>query len=124
MPLSSLRDWRLLPLPNVLAVWEREIAMARALRIRVAKRGRVTLPEALRDRYGIREGDDLSLLDLGGIFVLNPAPSRVDELADRISEVLQQEGESLESMLHALHEDRSRALQGQNSSTKGLTQGA
>ena len=84
--------------------------MERTLRIRVAKRGTVTLPKALRDRYGIREGDDLSLLDLGGIFVLNPARSRVDELADRISEALQQEGESLESMLQTLREERDRVF--------------
>ena len=42
--------------------------MEGTVRIRVAKRGTVTLPKALRDRYGIREGDDLSLLDLGGVF--------------------------------------------------------
>lgn len=77
--------------------------------IQVAKRGTITLPKPLRDRYNIQEGDGLTLLDLGGAFVLTPARSEIDALADRIRRELEAKGETLESMLQALQEERSRA---------------
>jgi len=76
--------------------------------LQVAQRGVVTLPKALRDTYRIREGDQLTLLDLGGVFVLSTRKSEIDNLADQIKEVLVEEGESLESMLIALREARER----------------
>ena len=79
------------------------------LSIQVAKRGTITLPKLLRDRYNIREGDDLTLLDLGGTFVITPVRSEIDALADRVREALQAQGETLESMLHTLREERDRA---------------
>jgi len=52
--------------------------MENVLRVRVAKRGTVTLPKSLRERYHIRGGDRLTLLDLGGGFVLTPGRSQID----------------------------------------------
>ena len=40
------------------------------------------------------------------MFVLNPQPSNVDALADRIADELAGRGETLESMLQALREMR------------------
>jgi AbrB family looped-hinge helix DNA binding protein len=82
--------------------------MQNIVRIRVAKRGTVTLPKSLRERYHIREGDGLTLLDLGGVFVLTTGRSQIDDRADRIAEALQKRGESLESMLRILREQRDR----------------
>jgi len=48
----------------------------------------------------------LTLLDLDGVFVLSRQPSQVDALADRIAEGLTGRGETLASMLQALHEVR------------------
>jgi AbrB family looped-hinge helix DNA binding protein len=84
--------------------------MEDVLAIKVAKRGTITLPKSLRDRYEIKEGDGLTLLDLGGVFVLSRAPSQVDELADRIGDALRERGETLESMLAVLREERDRAF--------------
>jgi AbrB family looped-hinge helix DNA binding protein len=78
------------------------------MRLQVAQRGLITLPKALRQAYGIRPGDELTLLDLGGVFLLTPKPSQVDALADRIAAELRSKGETLESMLQALHEERER----------------
>jgi AbrB family looped-hinge helix DNA binding protein len=74
--------------------------------IQVSQRGLVTLPKSLRENYHIREGDQLSLLDLGGIFVLSLRRSEIDGLADQIQSALVEKGESLESMLLALREAR------------------
>lgn len=76
--------------------------------LRVGHRGLITIPKALREAYGIQPGDAVTFLDLGGIFVLSPKPSEIDKLVDQISAELQAEGETLESMLHALREERDR----------------
>ena len=76
--------------------------------IQLAQRGVIVLPKSLREYYGLRAGDQLTLLDLGGVFVLSPRRSELDTLADRITQELTDQGESLESMLNALREERER----------------
>ncbi len=82
--------------------------MSYPLMVRVAKRGVLTLPKSLRETYDLKTGDTLSLIDLGGVFVLSPRRSDVDVLADRVTQELTRSGESLESMLQALREERER----------------
>ena len=94
--------------------------MKDVLTIRVAKRGTITLPKALRDQYQIKEGDSLTLLDLDGVFVLARGRSKVDELADKIGDALRKEGESLESMLAVLREERERVIAEQYPEAKDL----
>ena len=84
--------------------------MEDTLSIQVAKRGVITLPKPIRERYGIQEGDDLTLLDLGGTFVLSRTRSQIDDLADRISGLLQERGETIESVLQTLREERDRVF--------------
>ncbi|RKY00067.1 hypothetical protein DRP77_12175 [Candidatus Poribacteria bacterium] len=79
-----------------------------ALTVKVSQRGIITLPKKLRDAYRIRPGEMLTLIDLGGVFVLTPCRLQVDLLADKIVAQLQKRGESLESMLKALREERDR----------------
>ena len=80
--------------------------MLNPINVQVARRGLVTLPKALRDAYRIQEGDQLTLLDLGGVFVLSPRHSEIDTLADTLSTALIEKGESLESILQSLREVR------------------
>lgn len=80
--------------------------MSDTITIQVSQRGLVTLPKALRETYHIQDGDQLTLLDLGGVFVLSRRRSEIDGLADQISTALVEKGESLESMLQALREAR------------------
>jgi AbrB family looped-hinge helix DNA binding protein len=82
--------------------------IVRNIEVQVVQRGLITLPKALRDTYGIRPGDTLTLLDLGGIFVLSPRRSEVDALADRVGAQWRGKGETLESMLQALREERAQ----------------
>jgi len=76
--------------------------------VRMAQRGVVTLPKSLRQSYKLRPGDNFTLLDLGGVFVLSPRRSEVDSLADRLTQALTERGETLETMLQALREERER----------------
>ena len=75
-------------------------------KIWLARRGSVTLPKSLRDAYKLQPGDELTLLDLEGVFVLSPRRSEVDVLAERIASALLSEGETLEGMLGALRDCR------------------
>jgi bifunctional DNA-binding transcriptional regulator/antitoxin component of YhaV-PrlF toxin-antitoxin module len=74
--------------------------------LHVAQRGLVTLPQELRKAHDIRPGQEMTLLDLDGVFVLSPQPSHVDALADRIADELAGRGETLASMLQTLREVR------------------
>jgi bifunctional DNA-binding transcriptional regulator/antitoxin component of YhaV-PrlF toxin-antitoxin module len=74
--------------------------------LQIAQRGLITLPKALREIYNLKTGDELTLLDLGGVFVLSPRPTQIDTLAEQIAQTLAARGETLESMLHSLREAR------------------
>ncbi|MBM4459516.1 MAG: AbrB/MazE/SpoVT family DNA-binding domain-containing protein [Chloroflexi bacterium] len=74
--------------------------------LQVAPRGLVTLPTEVRRAHNIQPGQQMTLLDLDGVFVLSRQPSQVDALADRIAEELTARGETLESMLQTLREVR------------------
>ncbi len=81
--------------------------MSTPIRVRVRRRGSITLPKEFREANRIQEGDRLVLVDLGdGVFMLSPHRSRVDEIADRLAEQWRDSGESLESMLKTLREVR------------------
>jgi len=80
--------------------------MSSTITVQMGRRGVVTLPKRLRESYNLKAGDRFALLDLGGVFVLSPHRSDVDALADRITQALTERGETLETMLQVLREER------------------
>lgn len=76
--------------------------------LQVRKRGVLTLPAALREKYGIREGDTFRLIDLDGILVLTPMVPMVPELAREIERARLEAGLSVEELLSNLREQRER----------------
>ncbi len=82
--------------------------MEKAIQLTVAQRGVLTLPKEVREEYHIVPGDQLTLIDLDGAFVLTPRRSEIDELANRIRNKLSAKGETLESMLMAVREEREK----------------
>jgi bifunctional DNA-binding transcriptional regulator/antitoxin component of YhaV-PrlF toxin-antitoxin module len=82
--------------------------MTKTLTAQISQRGVLTLPKSLRDSYKLEPGDVVTVIDLGGAFVISPRRSEVDRLADEISSVLAERGESLESMLTTLREEREK----------------
>jgi bifunctional DNA-binding transcriptional regulator/antitoxin component of YhaV-PrlF toxin-antitoxin module len=79
-----------------------------SITLQMAKRGVITIPRSLRESYGMQPGDTFTLLDLGGVFVLSPRRSEIDALAERISAQWTEDGETLETMLQGLREERDR----------------
>ncbi len=82
--------------------------MADTITLQMSQRGILVLPKSLREAYNLQPGDTFTLLDLGGCFVIIPRQSEVDSLAVRISRTLAEKGETLESMLQAVREERER----------------
>jgi bifunctional DNA-binding transcriptional regulator/antitoxin component of YhaV-PrlF toxin-antitoxin module len=75
--------------------------------IQIRKKGSLTLPVDLRNKYNLDEGDVFTLIDLGdGSFLLTPQVSQVNRLGDRVTRILKEEGVSLDDLLSALDEER------------------
>ena len=79
--------------------------------IQIRKRGVLTLPSELREKYTIQEGDTYRLVDMDGIFVLTPMVPMVPELVREIERIRQESGLSLEELLDGLKEERERYYQ-------------
>jgi hypothetical protein len=64
----------------------------------------------LRERYGIKAGDTLNLVDLNGVFVPAPMAPMVPELARKIERLREEAGVSIEELLQGLREQRQQYL--------------
>jgi AbrB family looped-hinge helix DNA binding protein len=82
--------------------------------IQMRGKGAVTIPVELRRKYGLDEGDIITLIDLGdGSFLLTPKVTKVDRLGDRVAQAMANEGISLDEILTTLDEERERYYQEQ-----------
>ena len=79
--------------------------------IQVRKRGVLTLPAELRQKYQIEEGDTFRLVDLDGIFVITPMVPLVPELAREIERLRLEAGLSTQELLEHLRQERQRYYQ-------------
>ena len=82
--------------------------MADTVTLQMGQRGVMTLPKSWRENYRFKPGDQFTLLDIGGVFVLSPIHSQIDAMADQITQSLVEQGETLEGMLVALREEREK----------------
>ena len=80
--------------------------MMDTITVQMTQEGALVLPNALRETYNLQPGDSFSLQDLGGVFIISPWHSKIDALADRITQKLQDQGGTLEGMLQLLREER------------------
>jgi len=80
--------------------------------IQVRKRGVLTIPSELREKYSIKEGDTFQLVDVDGIFVLTPMVPMVPELAREIERFRKESELSTEELIQGLREERERYYQG------------
>ena len=75
--------------------------------IQIRKKGSLTLPVDLRNKYHLDEGDVFTLIDLGdGSFLLSPRVLQVNRLGDRVEEILKADNIVLDDLLTTLDEDR------------------
>jgi AbrB family looped-hinge helix DNA binding protein len=74
----------------------------------MAQRGQMTVPKALRDRYHLKEGQPLSVVDVGNGFLVVPQESKIDAVCNELRDRLVESGATLEDMLAELREMRER----------------
>lgn len=82
--------------------------MAEKTTVRMGQRGVITLPKEMREICHLETGTELTVLNLDGVIVMSPRRSEVDYIADQIETGLVKRGESLETMLKAVREERER----------------
>jgi bifunctional DNA-binding transcriptional regulator/antitoxin component of YhaV-PrlF toxin-antitoxin module len=75
--------------------------------VQMRKKGGFTLPVRLREKYGLDEGDVFTVIDIGdGSFLFTPRISKVNYLADRVTEIVEMEELELDELLLTLNEER------------------
>lgn len=70
------------------------------------RRGTVTLPKSLREKYDLDEGDVLHVVDVDGAFVLTPVTPVIPKLTRDIERLRHDAGETTEGLLSRLREER------------------
>lgn len=76
--------------------------------IQVRARGTLTLPAGIRERYGLSDGDPITLVDLDGTIVLSPKIGLVPKLASEIEKLRKRRGVSLEDLVSGVAKERTR----------------
>ena len=79
---------------------------ANTYRVRLRDKGQVTIPRRVRETLDAAEGDILTLLQVNDLILITPRPSRVAELSDQLTEIMENEGVSLSDLLENLGEIR------------------
>lgn len=79
---------------------------AKSYPIRLRGRGQITIPQEVRDRLSVDEGDILTLLQMGDFILVSPKQTKVPQLADKIVTLMEQEQVSLADLLTGLEEER------------------
>ena len=76
--------------------------------VQVRKRGVITLPNSLREKYQIKEGETFRVVDVDGAFILTSMTPMVAELAREIERMRIEAGLTTEDLLSSLREQRER----------------
>jgi bifunctional DNA-binding transcriptional regulator/antitoxin component of YhaV-PrlF toxin-antitoxin module len=76
--------------------------------VQVRKRGVITLPNTLREKYKIEEGETFRILDMDGVFILTPMAPMVPELAREIERARIEAGLTTDDLLASLRQQRER----------------
>jgi len=79
--------------------------------VQLRKRGVITLPAKLRQRYKLGAGDTLMLIELDGGLFLTPKVSVVPKLAEEIEQLRKEQGIEVEDLLKGLDEERRKYYQ-------------
>ena len=53
--------------------------------IQIRQRGTLTIPREIRDKYGLADGDPLTVVDLDGAILLTPKVLLVPRIAEELS---------------------------------------
>ena len=75
--------------------------------VQIRSKGAITLPVALREKYRMKQGKTLSIIDLGeGKILLSVKPSKLGRVVARIEKRLEKDNVTLDDILEQLDEER------------------
>ncbi len=69
------------------------------MKIKIRKRGQLTVPKQLRDQLGLLENQSFNAYSVGSALVISKRPSIVKELQDTVQRELIDRGVTLQDML-------------------------
>jgi len=76
--------------------------------IQVRKRGTITLPVIIREKYRLEEGDPITLADMGEGVFLSLKRSLLPKLAQEIERLREKHGVSTEELIAGVAEQRAK----------------
>ena len=76
--------------------------------IQVRKRGTITLPVTIREKYRLAEGDPITVVDMGEGIFLSPRRSLLPKLAQEIERLREEHGVSTEELIAGVAEQRTK----------------
>ena len=76
--------------------------------IQVRDRWQMTLPADIRRRIGLRKGDVFTVVQVGDTVVLTRKKLVVPELADKVAQIIAEQGVTLDDLLGELETQRRR----------------
>jgi AbrB family looped-hinge helix DNA binding protein len=79
--------------------------------VQVRQRGQLTIPQKIRESLAIEDGDTLNIVMVGEAILLTPKVTRTQGLAERIADLLDEEGISLADLLKGLPRIRTEVYQ-------------
>jgi len=79
--------------------------MTQTTTIQIRQRGTVTLPAKLREKYGLKDGDPVTLVDLDGTVLLMPRILTVPGLAKELERLRRKRGLTLRDLGGPARED-------------------
>ena len=74
--------------------------------VRLRERGQLTIPQSARDNLAVKEGDTLTLIQIGGLLLLGPKQPLVSQLSEQFSKQMDKAGVSLADLLEGLAQER------------------
>jgi AbrB family looped-hinge helix DNA binding protein len=76
----------------------------------IQERGQVTLPKEFREKYGLKQGDEVVFREMEDGLLIRPREAEVMRLLDEIGEALRERGITLEELMESGREIRSELL--------------
>jgi AbrB family looped-hinge helix DNA binding protein len=77
-----------------------------AYTVRIRERGQVTIPQEVRERLAVKEGDILTLFQLNDLVLLATKQLLIPQLSEQFSTLMDAEGVTLADLLIGLQEER------------------
>ncbi len=70
--------------------------------LRLGANGQLELPQSIIEQFRLEEGDELALVQIDSLFLFAPKPLIVPEMADKIADLREKNGLTVEELIEGL----------------------